>query len=169
MRRAFTLIELMVSISILSIMMLYLYQSYGSLNRSNDIVQNELEGIISIQKLKRVVFLDFSLAMYKSVSVEFRDTDEDFVFFQSSHSLHKRYNPYIAYIVKNEVLYRLESLKAFKTYELSADTEFDVDKIGEVGFFKVYKSKSDKESFLIDIDFKNKEDLILKVNVLNEY
>ncbi|MDB2562085.1 prepilin-type N-terminal cleavage/methylation domain-containing protein [Sulfurimonas sp.] len=170
LRNAFTLIELMISISILSIMMLYLYQSYASLNRSNTIVKKEIEGIISTQKLKKVLFLDFSLAIHNTTTIQNREKNEDFVALQSSNSIHKRFNPYIAYIVKEKKLYRLESLKPFKTYELSADTVFDVDLIGEVNNFRVYKSSNDKkEAYLVDLDFKNQEDLILKVNVLNEY
>ncbi|MFT5659650.1 MAG: prepilin-type N-terminal cleavage/methylation domain-containing protein [Sulfurimonas sp.] len=169
-RKAFTLIELIISISILSIMMLYLYQSYASLNRSNDIVQKDTQNILSMQKLKKVIFLDYSLALHKSVKIVHRDSKEDFVFFQSSHSLHKRYNPYIAYIVKANKLYRLESLKAFKSYDLGVDAVFDVDFIGEVENFRVYKSTDlQKEKYLLDIDFKNIEDLILKVRVLNEF
>jgi prepilin-type N-terminal cleavage/methylation domain-containing protein len=169
-RKAFTLIELMVSISILSIMMLYLYQSYASLNNSNKIVAKEIQGILGTQNLKKVIFLDFSLALHKSIVIESRNGEEDFVFFQSSNSVHKRYNPYIAYIVKEKKLFRLESLKAFKSYELSIEAEFDVELIGEVNAFRVYKSSNtEKESYLIDIDFKNMEDIILKVQVLNEY
>ena len=169
MRRGFTLIELMISISILSVMMLYLYQSYASLNRSNVIVKKEVEGIISTQKLKKVIFLDFSLALHKSVTIQKREIDEDFVFFQSSNSVHKRYNPYIAYMVKEKKLYRLESLKPFSSFELSADAEFDIDFIGEIDSFRVYASSNkDIESYLIDLNFKNLEELILKVRVLNE-
>jgi prepilin-type N-terminal cleavage/methylation domain-containing protein len=167
-RKAFTLIELMISISILSIMMLYLYQSYASLNRSNVIVEKEVEGLLGTQKLKKVLFLDFTLALSQSVLIQNRETNEDFVFLQSTYSIHKRFNPYIAYIVKENKLYRLESLKKFQTYELSADSVFDVDFIGKVDSFRVYKSSSsEKESYLLDVDFKNMEDLILKVNVLN--
>ena len=169
-RPGFTLIELMISISILSIMMLYLYQSYASLNRSNSVVKKELVGIMSMQKLKKVIFLDFSLAMHKSISIENRERTEDFVFFQSANSIHKRYNPFIAYMVKEKKLYRLESLKPLKNYILSTNAEYDIDFIGEVENFRVYKSlKTEKEAYLLDIDFKDIEDLILKVGVLNEY
>jgi len=168
-RRGFTLIELMVSISILSIMMIFLYQSYSSLNSSNKNLKNEITGITSTQKLKKVIYLDFSLALHKSVKILNQDTKEDVVFFQSSNSMHKRYEPYIAYILKENKLYRLESLKEFKEYPLSMDSEFDVDYLGEVNSFRVYKSSNDKkELYLVHIEFKNFEDILLKVKVLNE-
>jgi len=168
-RGGFTLIELMISISILSIMMIFLYQSYASLNASNKNLKNEIISITSVQKLKKVIYLDFSVALHKSVKIENREKTEDAVFFQSSNSIHKRYNPYIAYIVKEDKLYRLESLKEFKGYQLAMDSEFDVDYLGEVESFRIYKSSNDKkEIYLVHVDFKNFEDILLKIRVLNE-
>lgn len=168
-RSGFTLIELMVSISILSVMMIFLYQSYSSVNSSNKNLKNEIRGITDTQKLKKVIYLDFSLALHKSVKILNQDTKEDVVFFQSSNSMHKRYEPYIAYIVKEDKLYRLESLKEFQEYPLAIDSEFDVDYLGEVDSFRVYKSTNDKkELYLVHTEFKNFEDILLKVKVLNE-
>lgn len=169
-RKAFTLIELMVSISILSIMMIYLYSSYSSLNKSNDTIKKELNGLLSVQKFKKIIFKDFLLAKYNSTVLQNRDNQEDFVYLQSSNSIHKRHNPYITYLVKDKKLYRLESLEKFTSYELEVDSEFDIDYIAKVENFRVYKSSNtQKEAYLIHIDFKNEERVVLKVNVLNEY
>ncbi len=62
-RSAFTLIELLISISILTIMMLFLYKSYASLNISNEIIKDEGMNIQSIQK--RIVYLRFSLLVWQ--------------------------------------------------------------------------------------------------------
>jgi len=168
-RSGFTLIELMVSISILSIMMIFLYQSYSSINSSNKNLKNEIRVITDVQKLKKVIYLDFSLALHKSVKILNQDAKEDVLFFQSSNSLHKRYEPYIAYIVKKGRLYRLESLQEFKEYPLAMNSEFDVDYLGDVNSFRVYKSTNDKkELYLVHIKFKNIEDILLKVKVLNK-
>lgn len=168
-RAGFTLIELMVSISILSIMMIFLYQSYASLNASNKNLKNEITSITSIQKLKKVIYLDFSLALHKSTKIQNQERTEDVVFLQSSHSIHKRYNPYIAYIVNENKLYRLESLREFKEYPLSVDSEFDVDYLGEVESFRVYKSSdTKKEIYLVHVELQNVEEILLKIKVLNE-
>ena len=169
-RKAFTLIEVLISVSILSVMMLFLYQSYASLNASNKVVKEEGANIQSIQKLKKVVYMDFLLALHNTVNIQNREKNEDFVYLQSSNSIHKRYNPYIAYIVKDEKLYRLESLTKLSTYEVSVDSEFDIDYLGKVKGFRVYKSSNaKKESYLLHVDFKELEDILFKVNVLNEY
>lgn len=168
-REAFTLIELMVSITILSIMMLYLYKSYSSLNFSNEIVKKEVQSINNIQKIKKVVFFDFSLALSNTAKISNREKNEDFISLQTSNSIHKRYNPYVTYIVKKKKLYRLESLKKIEKYEIDATAEFNVDYLGELENFRVYKSSNKKkEIYLIDIDFLNMNDILLKVKVLND-
>lgn len=177
-RSAFTLIELMISITLLSLMMIFLYQSYASLNRSNALYTQASQKIVKEDKIKEIVYLDYSLALYNTIKIIHQEKNEDVVFFQSSHSLHKNYNPYIAYVKKEDTLYRLESLAKFKEYPLTPESKFVVDKIGDVNSFRVYKSKkkSDTNStplpvnYLIYIDFKNSpEQLLLKVKPLNEY
>jgi prepilin-type N-terminal cleavage/methylation domain-containing protein len=173
MRKGFTLIEMMISIMILSLMMIFLYQSYASLNISNDFYKNRVSEIKEEQIKKRVLFMDFSLAQYGSINILNQGQKEDVVFLQSSHSIHKRYNPYIAYILKEKKLYRLESLKKFTEYPLSVNDEFVVDFIGDVEGFRLYKSgkktnNTTEEIYLIHIDFIKEQDILLKVKVLNE-
>jgi len=168
--KAFTLIEVLISVSILSIIMVFLYRSYASFNISNELMKVEQDNTQKVQKIKKIVYLDFLLAMHKSINIVNREPNEDFIFLQSSSSTHKRYNPYIVYKVKEEKLYRLESLQPMNSYDLPVDAEYDVDYLGEVRNFRVYKeSNTDDESYLIDLDFKEMEDLLLKVKVLNEY
>ena len=172
LKAAFTLIEMLIAISIFSIMMLYLYNTYASLNISNENLKGEVQKIQKIQKIKKVVFLDFTLALFDPrgiVHIDNRDKREDFVFFQTSHSLHRRINPYVTYVVKNQILYRLESLKKFDSFELPSDAEFDVDELGDVKSFRVYKTTKKAQSYLVAVDFKEMDDLLLKVNPLNEY
>jgi len=169
MRKAFTLIELLVSISILSIMMIFLYKSYASLNYSNKFYKTEVDLIKNEQLIKKIIFLDFSLAFTSSITIVNHDKKEDALLMQSSNSLHKRYNPYIAYIMKDSNLYRLESLKRL-TYPLNAESDFSVDSLGKVNSFRVYKSDQNTSKaglFLVHVDFKkNDEEILLKIKVL---
>jgi len=166
MKKAFTLIEMLISISILSIMMIFLYKSYASLNSSNNLLKDELVKMKQQELKKKVLFLDFSMLLNNKVDILNQGYKENIVFMQSSNSIHNRINPYITYIVKDSVLYRLESLEQFYESELRFDNEFVYDKFGKVNSFKVYQSKDKNTSFLIDIDFKNEEDILLKVGSL---
>ena len=166
MRRGFSLIELLIAITILSIMMLFLYKSYASLNHSNSFYKKEVTSLEYEKQIKKIIFLDFSLAVNNSIAILNQEKKEDIVLMQSSNSLHKRYNPYIAYIMRNSKLYRLESLKRL-TYPLSMDSEFSVDYIGKVDGFRVYKSSKEIENvFLVHVNFKNEDDVLLKIKVL---
>ena len=165
-KKAFTLIEMMISITILSIMMLYLYKTNASLHLSNANLKQEAEAVQKIQKLKRVIYLDFlSEVEDANTSVKNREKNEDFVSLMSKHSLHKRINPYITYIVKEKKLYRLESLKRIVDYEIASDSEFEVDSLGDVLIFRVYKTKNTKiNNYLIHIKFKNLQEILLKTS-----
>ena len=167
MRRAFTLIELLISITILSILMIALYKAYDALNISNDIYKDKSKSIKSVELKKRTIYLDFALSFKGSFNQLDQDTKKDIVTFQSSNSIHKRYNPYITYLVKNQKLYRVESLQKVSEYPFISDIIADVDELGEVKKFKVFKSK-EQVSYLIDARFKDENNILLKVKVLNE-
>jgi len=170
MKNSFTIIEMIISITILSIMMLFLYESYSSLNSSNTFYKQKLDSIKTEQLKKRVIFLDFTLAFGTTIKILNQDRKEDILFLQSSNSIYKKYNPYVAYIVKESKLYRLESLKEFKSYPLEMDMDFSIECLGEVNSFRVYRSKNrEKDIFLVHIDFMKDEDILLKVKALNTH
>ncbi|QSZ40709.1 prepilin-type N-terminal cleavage/methylation domain-containing protein [Sulfurimonas aquatica] len=168
MRRAFTLVELMVSVAILSLIMIFLYKSYAELNISNKIYEKEVTKIEKIELLKKTIYLDFSLLKPSSVNIINESKTEDVFYAQTSHSIHDRINPYIAYIVKEKKLYRLESLKQFKEYPLGVESEFEGDYLGDVEIFRVYKSQDQKSNeYLVNIEFQMKNEILLKIKALN--
>ena len=161
MKKAFTLIELLISIVILSMIMLFLYKTYSMLNRSNLKLKEASTKIVNLQKIKKVIYMDFLFAQQNSVHIKKQDKNEDFAYLQSLNSWHQRCNPFITYIVKNHRLYRLESLTKIKSYDLTRDNQFDIDYLGEIKIFKIYKSSS-RNSYLINIEFKSKDSILIK-------
>ena len=91
---------------------------------------------------------------------------------QSSNSLHNRFYPFVAYLVKEGTLYRLESLRKL-SYPFDAQTSADVDEVGKVKRFRIYKALK-KESnqavgyYLVDIEFADGERILYKIRSLNE-
>jgi len=167
----FTLIELLIAVSILSVMMVFLYQSTASLNKSNAFYKKKIEALLHHQKIKKTILLDYTLA--NSIKILPQEKDEDVVFLQTRHSIHKNYNPYIAYIKKHSKLYRLESLTPFSKYPLSEENHFIVDFLGKVNSFRVYKSKKEdtnqtSTTYLLHIDFQKANDILMKLKPLNE-
>lgn len=176
MKKGFTLIEVLISVVILSIMMLFLYKSYASLNYSNKFYKAEVQLIKEEQLLKKVIFLDFSLALISSTTIMNQDKNSDIVMLQSTNSLHRMYNPYITYIINKSKLYRLESLKKL-TFPFDAESDFIVDFLGEVQKMRVYTNDQNSsnttagasmvELFLVNINFKKKDkEILLKIKAL---
>jgi len=164
-KSAFTLIELLISIVILSILMLFLYKSYANLNRSNRLLHEEVQKISKIQKIKKTILMDFTRAL--SVKILNQDTKIDIGFLQTTNSLHLRINPYVGYIVKDKILYRIESLKELKEYPLVADSEFIAEELGEVKIFRIYKSTDAKVGlYLVHLLFEDTTEILLKLNPL---
>jgi len=130
MRRAFTLIELLISITLLSIIMVFLYKSYATLNKSNKIYKKEVEVLESLKLKRKTLFLDFSVAKFKTIGIQNLDRKTDIVFMQTTNSTHRNFNPWVSYIVNNKKLYRLESLKKL-SYPIDVSSEFNVDEFGE--------------------------------------
>jgi len=165
MRKGFTLIELMISVTILSIIMIFLYESYSQLNKGNKIFASKVQEIKSLELLKKVIYSDFSLST--DVKILDQNRREDVVFLNTANSIHQRFCPNVAYVVNDKKLYRLESLKPFVEYPLISDSEFVSDFLGEVKIFRVYKSKDEKtDVYLIHIEFEDKQTILLKVNAL---
>ena len=164
MRKAFTLIELLISIVIVTILMVFIYKSYASLNRSNDIVTAEVQKLQKFQKIKKTLFLDLLQAKQGSVKILNQEKNNDVVFLQTTNSLHHRFNPYVAYILKDKYLYRLESLREFKEYPLGVDDQFIVDKLIPVKLFRLYPPRDKKQSaFVLHAIFENEGEVILKI------
>lgn len=163
MRKGFTLIELMISIVILSIIMVFLYKSYAELNAQNKKYEQVSSEIKKFELIKEMLFLDISLSKSKSMTIIHLDPKEDIVFFQSAHSIHDRIHPYIGYIVKDQKLYRIESLRPLKSYPIESNIDFDIDLLGDVENFRLYPAISSKEEYLADISFKQKQRILIKI------
>ena len=173
MRKAFTLIEMMVAISIFALIIVFLYKSYASMTASNQKISQKVKELTEFQKLKRTIFLDFALALNDKVKILHQDKQFDVVFFATSNSIHNRFNPNVAYIVKENQLYRMESLKPFVNYPLESDRIGDVDALGKVERFRVYKAlKKDanntKGLFLVDVKFSSTKQILYKIPSLNQ-
>jgi prepilin-type N-terminal cleavage/methylation domain-containing protein len=168
MRKAFTLIELMVAITILSILMVFLYKSYADLNHTNESYAKAVQKLNKEALTQKTIYLDLLLANKKSMIVQKRDKDSDFISFESKHSIHRRINPFIAYIVKKKILYRLESLEQIKSWEIDSNIAFDIDKIGSMTKFKLYPTRDGKkELYLLEMEISKSKQLLLKIKVLN--
>lgn len=164
-KKGFTLLEMMIAISILSIMMIFLYRSNAALQFSNKTYQKEAQKIFTVDKIKEVIYLDFLLAN-SSVKFKHEKHKADTIFLQTSHSLHRRINPYIVYLVQNKKLFRVESLTQITQLPLAAEQDYSIDLIANVDSLDIYKSKKETQ-FLFYMVLQNKEKIVMKLTPLN--
>ena len=163
-KSAFTLMEMLISIAILSVMMVFLYGTLSSLQKSNKFYGNKLDTIRDSQAVSNTIFLDFSLVNPSNYEIIEESKAIDTVIMQTSHSNHNRFMPYVAYVEREGHLYRLESFEIIKI-PLESDKDINVDDLGLVSKFKVYKTATHTLVYLRD----EKDALsLIKIRILNE-
>lgn len=167
MKKGFTLIELMISITILSIIMVFLYKTYADMNVSNKIYLENKNKLDKFEEIKKITFIDLLTALNSSIKVVKENKNIDTLFMQTPHSLHRRIMPYVTYIVKNYKLYRVETLYPFSNLSTTKNS-FDVDFIGNVKKFKIFTSKQ-KNIYFLDIEFSNNKKILQKIKPFDEY
>lgn len=164
MRRGFTLLELLIAVSLLSIIMLYLYQSLSTLQEGNRFYGETLKQVNREQKLLKVLYLDLALSEKGSVTVVDEDRNHDIVLMQTAHSIHHRIMPYVGYVINQHGLFRIESSQEL-TYPLRGDEEMQIDPLGAFDHFRVYRTKT---HFLVDIWPLEGEQQLFKVRGYNQ-
>lgn len=109
-RPAFTLMELIISITLISVIMIYLYQATDTMRTSNAFYENKSLEEQKKEQLFIALFTDIMNADLEKASIVEQEKKLDTLFFQSSNSHYGIINPFIGYRVsKNGTLYRMES------------------------------------------------------------
>ena len=114
-RRAFTLVELMVSIALTTIVVFFLYKALSTQEQANEIIAKNVEVISKKEKLYHLLFRDISKATGIATEPVF-NKNYALLFLQTTNSLHQIPHPYVAYFVheNNKTLVRLESAYPIK-------------------------------------------------------
>lgn len=108
MKKAFTLIELMISILLLALIVTFLYQSVAQLQRSNQQFLKKSEENSAREALLKLLYNDFINAI--SVEKQNESPHFDVISLQTQNSLHNMSQPYVSYrVYHDEVLRRVES------------------------------------------------------------
>lgn len=161
-RHAFTLIEMMIAITLFSVVMIFLYQSMATLDKSNQFYSDKLHSISTEQSLFKTLYLDLSLSEPNSGEINNINRDEDMLFLQTSHVVHTHVMPYIVYFVKDKHLYRVESATKL-SYPFESNINALIDDFGEVKKFRLYKNST---HFLLHLNINGKENNLLKIRHL---
>ena len=107
---AFTLIELMVAITLTVIIVLFLYKTLATQTKANEVIQKHLTTFTQKELLYHLLELDFAKANKIEIQKSF-NKDYNILFLETKNSLHEIPFSYVVYYVnaKNKTLVRLES------------------------------------------------------------
>ena len=167
MRRSFTLIELLISIGLLSLIIIFLYNSLNTLRRSNSFYEINLKKDESRHKIFNTIYFDLLRADAKTIGIKAGyEKNFDILTLRSLNSLHNLERPYITYVVSRSenTLIRIESLFPIKlplSYEL--ENSVKIDKIAkEFELFKFFQDTK-KENVLISLKHKKIEPILFEM------
>jgi prepilin-type N-terminal cleavage/methylation domain-containing protein len=134
-KNAFTLVEMLISITLFTIITLFLYQTLDLTKKSNDFYESKLNIKLDENNLKKLLFLDFINKIKPEIEISLHKNHNNIIQLQSANTYHNPFYIYITYFLSREKnLVRIES-----------KTKFNPKKINE-NFF---------ESAYIDIIYRN--------------
>ena len=139
MRKAFTLVELMISVLLLSLIVTFLYQSVAQLQTSNMQFLKKTDHLQKRESLLEILYNDFINA--SSVKWLVKEDAYDVILLQTSNSFHDMSRPFVMYKVYKEdaQLKRIES-PVEETDFINNVFRFN-DIIKDVKLFKLYENK----------------------------
>ncbi len=151
LKHGFTLLEVLISIMLLSLVLMALYRSADILRNSNKNLFHHLERSSDSIKGAKVLYIDL-LQADGNITIENRDKNfYRVIIYNTKHSLHGLYSAKVVWLVykENKTLLRLEGIDF--NLPLKEDNRVETDVISKnIELFTVYKSKKrDKILFII--------------------
>jgi len=157
-RAGFSLVELIISIFLLGIIVVFLYSTVSNLQKTNEIFAKNEKVLSSSEKILDLLYEDIFQAD------EFNATGKEYslVNLETKNSIFDISQPYVSWLVSRDknTLLRFESVLPFKDISSDNTNYFHISKIGEnCEIFHIYQSLK-KDNILVHIKFKEQEPII---------
>jgi prepilin-type N-terminal cleavage/methylation domain-containing protein len=156
--KAFTLIELLISIFLLGLIVNFLYSAIGNLQKTNTIFKKKSTTMLNEQKVLDLLYDDIFLAK----TMEIEGLKNSVLSLQTSNSLYDIEYPYVTWLIgkKEETLLRFESTLDFSKMTTDNANLFHISNAGEnCENFHIYQSKN-RDNILIHVKFKDAKPLV---------
>jgi len=169
MKKSFTLVEMMISIVLFSIVMIFLYQALDITQKSNKFYKKKLSNFKSTSQLNKLLFEDITNANSNITLLQDKE-DNTILQFKTSNLYHNPFYINITYLVtKENNLFRIESKIAFnkkKIYNFIDNTYMDIIDTN-ITKFKVSKNKKIKNNYIFYIEHQDKTNQIFSVSKIH--
>ena len=148
-KSAFTLLEVLISIMLLSLVLMALYKSSELLRKSNKHLYNHLEHASDSIKGSQVLYMDI-LRSDGNISIDTKKEFHKLILQKTQHSLYGLPTAKVSWIVHKEenTLIRVEG----NNYQLplKAEQNVEVDSVlSDLELFKLYKDKKESKILII--------------------
>lgn len=158
-KKSFTLIEVLISITIFSFVMITLYQVLDITKKTNKSFESIVVKQQEINDIKNIIISDISQST-SSIKIELDNNLNSKLFFKTSNSFHNPFYSYITYLVSSEKkLLRVESRNYLtkETLDKELETAYVDTLLFDIERFEVLLSKKNSKVYLIKVKQKNKE------------
>ncbi len=159
MKKSFTLIELIVSIALFFMIVIFLYKTIDITKITNDFFSSKVSKVISTNKIKKVLFEDIVEA--DIIELQSDNNKNTILYLETTNMYHNVFYKHVTYIVSREnKLIRIESLKKFDKLKLNDEffKEAYIDiLINKIEKFKVAQLKDNNKVYAIILKKENED------------
>ena len=170
MKKSFTLLEIIISITIFMILLLFLYKVLDQTKYSNYLLKDKKEDIKSINHLHNILFEDIAESIKNIVLIKDKNNNS-MIKFESSNTFHNPFYTHITYFISKENnLIRMESLNKFeekKNIDIFYENVYIDILLKNIEYFEIKENKGNK-SIVFAIKQKNKKKQLFNTFRMND-
>jgi len=163
MKKAFTLVEILVSIALIGLISIFISSTIFQTKKNNEFFKNHVEKESKIHKYEDILYRD--LLQSYALSIE-RSKRYSIIYFRSKNTIYDISNPYVIWLVlkKDNTLIRLESSREIKLPISEEKQKYIFMNVVQKNCqaFQVLLSKN-KKDILVYIDIKNHKPSIFEI------
>lgn len=151
-KKSFTLVEILISISLFSIIIVFLYKMLDNTTAYNNFYKKKLTIQQNYNNIKKVFFLDLANKISNDINITKTRDDSIVVQFKSTNNYHNPFYQNITYFVsKSKHLLRIESLNSFNKDKLTDEffTQSYIDILdNNISDFYISKQKNNIKFYI---------------------
>lgn len=169
-KKAFTLLEVVISITIFMIILLFLYKTLDDTKLTNDKFESYIHKKDKINNIYKILSEDIAETQGE-IEISTDKDKNSFVRFKSNNSFNNAFYTNITYMISSSAnLIRIESKDAFNKEKSGLDfyeNSFIDTLLEDIEKFVVFKTREKSDKIVFIIKQKNKEEMIFSTYIMN--